>query len=156
MNRFIATLSANALVLLLAGFSATADEKPMLWETSVEIVSDKSSEAEQAGRLLNTGTNILCLPPFRPKVGIVQEKGSNCRYTRVFKQGSRIFRKRVCAAYPSGRFETIIRGAETDDTYNLRLVTALFDDDGRKLSITETQETGRRVGECPQGTPMAR
>jgi Protein of unknown function (DUF3617) len=159
--RFTFKDTANKILVGFAaifciGAAPKADETPMLWNTHVELVSEKSNDGRRVGKWFDRRSEKLCISPFRPKVGVIQKDGSNCRYTRVSKRGSKIFRKVTCDGDPSRSFETVIRGTETADSYNNHLVTTLRDDNGKIISVTEMLETGRRIGECPEGMNVTR
>ncbi len=142
--------------MLCVGAVPASEDKPMLWDTNVVLVSENYKDGRPKGKWSNPGPKKLCLRTFRPKVGAIDKDGADCRYTRVSRRGIKIFRKVICVGYPSGSFETVVRGTETDDAYNTRLVTTLRDDNGKLVSVVEVLETGQRIGECPEGMPVER
>jgi hypothetical protein len=140
---------------LLLGAAQPADEKPMLWEATSEIVSIESFDSASAKlwphKVGVKETHNLCVNPFRPKLGKLQRDGFDCSYTRVSSRNGRVSRKIICQGDPSGSFVTVVRGQESADAYDLMQTTIVRNDLGKKLWVSKLHETGRRIGECPIG-----
>lgn len=142
-----------AVAAILSGNTGPREEPPMLWETAVETVSVRIFDARRdnplAGKAGEKNSALLCLRPFKPKVGKIPSRGQDCAYKTVRQNGSRIFRKRVCKTYPEGTAEIAITGTETATAYSLRLITTLRDGRGNKTAQSVARETGTRLGKCP-------
>lgn len=145
-------------IMLSVSASIMVDDKPMLWDTTTQTVSDKLLDPGYANKWFSKvgppEVRRLCLKPYQPRLGKVQRKDVDCRYTKVSNREGKVFRRRICNGDPPSSFITIITGKETADAYDLLQVTTVRNDRGKKLWISELRETGRRIGECPAGMPV--
>jgi hypothetical protein len=147
--------SGGFVAILCVVVSSVFDDKPMLWETTTQTVSDKLIDPSYANKWFSKvgppETRRLCLKPYQPRLGKVQRKDVDCRYTRISSRQAKVFRRRICNGDPPSSFITIITGKETADAYDLLQATTVRNDRGKKLWISKLRETGQRIGECPAG-----
>jgi hypothetical protein len=130
----------------------TVSEIPMLWETTTHTVFDKVVDPAKSKWTSNAGppqTLLLCLLPYRPKVGKAPKADINCWYSKVADRGEMISRVRICTGEFGVRSTTKITGIETEDFFDLRLVTDMHDRDGKLLKQSVLLEAGRLLGKCP-------
>ena len=151
----IKRISGGSVAILCVVVSSLADDKPMLWETTTQTVSDKLFDPDYANKWFSKvgppEVRRLCLKPHQPRLGKVQREDQDCRYTKVSNREGNVFRRLICNGDPPSSFITIITGKETADAYDLLQVTTVRNDRGKKLWISKSRETGRRIGECPAG-----
>ena len=151
----IKKISSGFVTILCVIVSSVADDKPMLWETTTQTVSDKLLDPGYANKWISKvgppEARRLCLKPYQPTLGKLQRKDVDCRYTKISSREGKVFRRRICNGDPPSSFITIITGKETTDAYDLLQVTTVRNDRGKKLWISKLRETGRRIGECPAG-----
>lgn len=124
----------------------------MLWETTTHTVFDKVADPENSKWTSNVGppqTLKLCLLPYRPKAGKVPNPEINCWYSKVADRGDTISRVRICTNEFGVRSTTRITGIETEDYFDLRLVTDMRDRNGKLLKESVLLEAGRKLGHCP-------
>jgi hypothetical protein len=146
---------ASVSIILAAPQSATTVvDKPMLWESTTQIVSDTLHDKNYKHWTNTTGppeTSQLCVLPYRPKVGKVPTLG-NCSYSKVINRNGRILRKRICTNEFGIKWETKITGLETSNHYEFRLASKMKSKNGELIKETIMIETGRLIGDCPLGT----
>ena len=128
----IKRISGGFVAILCVVVSSVADDKPMLWETTTQTVSDKLLDLGYANKWFSKvgapEARLLCLRPYQPRVGKVQRKDVDCRYTKVSNREGKVFRRRICDGDPPSSFITIITGKETADAYDLVQVTTVRTD----------------------------
>ncbi len=154
MKRILA-LVLGLLIVSAAAVSPGASlpsERPMLWETTTHWVFDKVVDPENSKWTSSAGppqTVRLCLLPYKPKKGKVLNPEVNCRYSKVADRGETISRVRICTNEFGVQSTTRITGIETEDYFDLRLVTDMRDRNGKLLKESVLLEAGRKLGDCP-------
>jgi hypothetical protein len=137
----------------------TALEPPMLWETTTHMVFDQVVDPEKSQWTSTAGppqTLQLCLRPYRPYVEKVPKADANCWFSKVADRGEKISRVRICTGEFGVRSTTRITGIETEDYFDLRVVTDMYDRNGKLLKHSVLLEAGRRLGNCPPDMPIHR